>query len=104
MFAIVTIAGFQERVKEGDTLQVPLLDAEKGGKVTFQEVLLLSKEGGDVVLGMPIVSGASVEATVIDHGRGDKIRVYRMRRRKRFQKAYGHRQDFTNIKITRISA
>lgn len=104
MFAIVTIAGFQEQVSEGDSLHVPLLDAKKGDKVTFGDVMLLSKGKGDVVIGMPMVAGAKVEAEVVEHGRDDKIRVYRMRRRKRFQKTRGHRQDFTMIKILKIVA
>lgn len=103
MFAVVSIAGFQERVKEGDTLSVPLLESTKGDSVTFKDVLLLSKEGGEVVIGKPLVAGASVEAKILEHGRDDKIRVYRMRRRKRFQKTRGHRQDYTKIQITKIT-
>ena len=104
VFAIVTIAGFQEKVSEGDTLHVPLLDSEKGAALTFKDVLLIAKGKDDVVIGKPNVAGAYIEATVLDHGRDDKIRVYRMRRRKRFQKTRGHRQDFTMITITKISA
>lgn len=103
MFAIVEIAGFQEKVKEGDTLDVPLQDSEKGKKITFGNVLMLSKGEGDLSIGAPYVSGASVEVKVIEHGRGDKVRVYRMRRRKRFQKARGHRQDFTTIEVVKIA-
>ena len=104
MFAVVSIAGFQERVSEGDTLDVPLLDSEKGKTVTFKDVLLLAKEGGDVVLGKPFVAGASVEAKILDEGRTDKVIVYRMRRRKRFQRRKGHRQGFMKIQITKITA
>lgn len=104
MFAVVTIAGFQERVSEGDTLSVPLLESAKGDSVTFTDVLLLSKESGEVVIGKPLIAGASVEAKILEHGRDDKIRVYRMRRRKRFQKTRGHRQHFTKIEITKIKA
>lgn len=103
MFAILNIGGFQEMVKEGDTLEVPLMDAEKGKKVTLGDVLFVSKDGGDVVIGAPFVKGASVELKVLDHGRDDKIRVYRMRRRKRFQKSRGHRQDFTAVEVVKIS-
>jgi large subunit ribosomal protein L21 len=103
MFAIVNIAGFQEKVQEGDTLEVPLLDAEKGKKVTFGEVMMVSKDGGELMLGAPFVSGASVEVKVVEHGRDDKIRVYRMRRRKRFQKSRGHRQDYTTVEVVKIS-
>jgi len=103
VFAVVTIAGFQERVREGDMLHVPLLQSGKGDTVVFKDVLLLTKDGGEVVLGKPLVSGATVEATILEHGRDDKIRVYRMRRRKRFQKVRGHRQDYTKIRITKIA-
>ena len=104
MFAIVSIAGFQEKVSEGETLEVPLQDAEKGKKLTFDQVLLIAKDGGEVVIGQPFVSGASIEAKVVEHGRDDKIRVFRMRRRKRFQKTRGHRQDFTTIEVVKIHA
>lgn len=103
MFAIVNIGGFQEMVKEGDTLQVPLMDAEKGKNVTFSDVLFVSKDGGDVLFGAPFVKGASIELKVLEHGRDDKVRVYRMRRRKRFQKARGHRQHFTKVEVVKIS-
>lgn len=84
-------------------LHVPLLQSGKGDTVVFKDVLLLTKDGGEVVLGKPLVSGATVEATILEHGRDDKIRVYRMRRRKRFQKVRGHRQDYTKIRITKIA-
>lgn len=104
MFAVVSIAGFQERVREGDTLQVPLLDAKKDATVTFNDVLLIVKDGGDMVLGKPLVAGAAVEAKIIGDGRSDKIRVYKMRRRKRYQRTKGHRQGYTEIKIVKIKA
>ncbi|MDD5470010.1 MAG: 50S ribosomal protein L21 [Candidatus Peribacteraceae bacterium] len=102
MFAIVDIAGFQEKVSEGDALAVPLLDAEVGKTVTFENVLLVAKSDDDVIIGTPTVAGASVEAKVIAHGKGDKIRVFKMRRRKRYRRVHGHRQDFTDIEITKI--
>jgi large subunit ribosomal protein L21 len=103
MYAIVEIAGFQEKVKEGDTLDVPLQEAEKGKNITFGNVLMIGKGEGDVTIGAPFVNGASVVVKVLEHGRGDKIRIYRMRRRKRFQKARGHRQDYTTIEVVKIS-
>ena len=102
MFVIVDIAGFQEKVKEGDALRVPLLKAKEGATVTFDKVMLIVKSDDDVKLGTPVVSGASVEAKVIAHGRGDKIRVFKMKRRKRYRRVHGHRQDFTDIEITKI--
>lgn len=104
MFAIVSIAGFQEKVSEGDLLTVPLLDAEKDAKVVFSEVFLLTKDGGDVVIGTPLVEGASVEVKVLEHGRDEKIRVYKMRRRKRYMRTKGHKQHHTKIEVTKIVA
>ncbi len=101
MFAIVSIAGFQEKVSKGDTIKVPLLDAEAGKTVTFDQVLLLA-DGENVTFGAPTVSGATVEAEVVSHGRADKIRVFKFKRRKRYQRTKGHRQDFTEIKITKV--
>lgn len=101
MYAIVEIAGFQEKVSAGDTLKVPLQDAEAGKKVIFENVLLLA-DGDALSFGAPFVKGVSIEAEVVEHGRGDKIHVYRMRRRKRFRRSKGHRQDFTTIKILGI--
>jgi len=103
MFAVVSIAGFQEMVKEGEYLKVPLQETEKDKKVTFSDVLLVSKEGGELMIGAPFVKGASVEAEVMEHGRDAKIRVVKFRRRKRYMRVKGHRQDHTVIKITKIN-
>lgn len=104
MFAVVKIAGFQEKVEEGMKLKIPLLSAEPGKIVTFSEVLLVSKGEGKTVVGTPAVTGASVEAKVLAEGKGDKIRVFKMRRRKRYRRTHGHRQDFTQIEVTKITA
>lgn len=104
MFAVVKIAGFQEKVEEGMKLKVPLLSAEPGKTVTFSEVFLVSRGEGDTVVGTPAVAGASVEAKVLGEGKGDKIRVFKMRRRKRYRRTHGHRQGFTEIEVTKISA
>lgn len=103
MFAIVDISGFQQKVTEGDMLEVPLQDSKKGEKIKFDNVLMISNDGG-LKFGAPFIDGAHVEVKVLEHGRDDKIRVYRMRRRKRFQKARGHRQDFTKIEVMKIVA
>ncbi|MBU2213792.1 50S ribosomal protein L21 [Patescibacteria group bacterium] len=102
MFAIVDIAGFQEKVSEGDSLRVPTLCEEPGKKVIFDKVLLLVKSSSDVTIGTPTVSGASVEAKVVEHGKGDKIRVFKMKKRKRYRRVHGHRQGFTDIEIVKI--
>lgn len=103
MFAVVSIGGFQEMVKEGDTLDIPLQDAEANKTLTFKDVLMVVKDGGDLMLGAPFVKDASVEVKVLSHGRGDKIRVVRMRRRKRFTRVKGHRQRHTSVQVTKIS-
>ena len=103
MFAIVNIAGFQQKVSEGDTLTVPLLDTEADKKVTFSEVLAFTDDEGAFLFGAPFLAGASVEATVLEHGRDRKIRIFKMRRRKRYMRTQGHRQHFTKIKIGKIS-
>ncbi len=104
MFAVVTIAGFQEKVKVGDTLTVPRLPEEAGKNVVFSDVLLLADDAGSVTLGAPFVAGASVEASVLGHGRDAKVRVLKMRRRKRHLRVHGHRQEHTKIEVTKINA
>lgn len=102
MFAVVSIAGFQEKVKVGDALTVPRLPADAGKMVVFTDVLLLTDDAGGVTIGSPYVAGASVEAKVIDHGRDAKVRVFKMRRRKRHIRVKGHRQGNTVIEVTKI--
>jgi large subunit ribosomal protein L21 len=102
MFAVVSIAGFQEIVKEGDTLTVPLLEGEAKKKLTFEDVLMVSGDKG-VTLGAPFVKGATVEVEVVEHGRDEKIRVVKFRRRKRFTRVKGHKQHHTMVKVTKIS-
>jgi len=101
MYAIFQAKGKQFRADPEGTLRVPLLDAEPGEKVTFDEVLLGEREG-KVVVGQPALQGASVVAEVVRHGRGDKIIVYKMKRRKGYRRKQGHRQDFTEILVREI--
>lgn len=103
MFAVVTIAGFQEKVQVGDTLNVPLQDAKESDKLTFGDVLMIVSDSGDLTLGSPTVKGAKVEAEVVGHGREAKLTVFKFRRRKRYMRTKGHRQDYTTIKINGIS-
>lgn len=103
MFAIVSIAGFQEKVQEGDVITVPSLDSEKGKSVSFDKVLMVG-DGSDIKLGAPFLSGASVSAEIVEHGKADTIRVVKFRRRKRYHRTHGHRTHETTIKITKISA
>lgn len=104
MFAIVDIAGFQEKVEKGMKLRVPTLQAKAGDVVTFDKVLLVSKTDADVSLGKPYVAGATVTATVTEHGKADKIRVLKFKRRKRYLKVQGHRQGYTDIEVKEINA
>jgi len=102
MIAIVKIGGHQELVQVGDKIQVDKLDAEVGQTVSFDVLLVSESDGKDFQLGDPFVKDVSVEATILEQGRGDKIRVYKMKPRKRYRRNLGHRQDFTGIEITNI--
>ncbi|MEC8689100.1 MAG: 50S ribosomal protein L21 [Candidatus Neomarinimicrobiota bacterium] len=102
MFAIINIAGKQFRVQEGDQIKVPQLSTEAGKSLVFDKVLL-TNEGGKVELGSPLVSNASVSATVVDHGRDRKIRIFKKKRRKGYKRKNGHRQGFSLVKIDSIS-
>ena len=102
MFAIVDIAGFQEKAEKGAKLKVPRLPAKEGDTVSFDKVLLLA-EGSSVTVGKPHVAGASVKAKVLKNGLDDKIVVRKFKRRKRFHKTYrGHRQEYSMIEITGV--
>jgi large subunit ribosomal protein L21 len=101
MFAVIRTGGKQYRVSAGDRLKVESLPAAVGEKVRLSEVLALG-EGSDVRVGTPRVPDAAVTATVLAHGRHPKIRIFKMRRRKHFQKHAGHRQDFTELQIDSI--
>ncbi len=101
MYAIVRIAGKQVRAEKGQRLRVPRLSLEEGSRQRFEEVLLVDHEG-QTRIGEPFISGAAVEATVVGHGRGEKIHIYKMRRRKNYRRRQGHRQDYTEIEIADI--
>lgn len=101
MYAVVEIAGKQYKVTEKDKLLVPTLNEKAGAKVKFNRVLLLGGEK-DVTIGHPVVAGASVHATVLDHVKGEKDVVFKKKRRKGFRLKRGHRQAYTKIEITGI--
>jgi large subunit ribosomal protein L21 len=103
MIAIVNIAGQQFKVAEGQQLFVHRLEAEAGSSVSFDQVLMTDKDGA-VQVGTPLVSHAKVSATVIEHVKGDKVIVYKKKRRKGYEKKNGHRQSFSKIKIDSITA
>ena len=102
MYAVVKIKNQQYRVSPDLSLQVPLLESEVGETVTFDEVLMLA-DGDDVKVGAPTVEGAKVAAEVVGHGRSRKVVVFKKKRRKNYRRKKGHRQHYTEIKITGIS-
>lgn len=102
MYAVVRSGGKQYRVSPGGSVRVEKLSGEVGSKITLDEVLMIGGEG-DVKIGTPTVDGASVSGTITAQGRGDKIRVFKMKRRKGYRRTQGHRQDYTEIAIDGIS-
>lgn len=102
MIAVVEIAGQQFKLSSGQKLFVHRQDADKGSKLTFNQVLMLI-DGDNTQVGAPSLSGASVTATVLDHVQGDKVIVYKKKRRKGLEKKNGHRQAFTQIQVDSIN-
>lgn len=103
MYAIIKTGGKQYRVAAGEKLKVEKLAGDIGSEFLIDQVLLVGA-GDEVKVGTPLVSGASVSAKVLAHGLGDKIKIFKMRRRKHYEKNQGHRQGYTEIEITGISA
>ena len=101
MYAVIKTGGKQYKVVPGEKLKVEQIPAEVGAQIVLDQVLLVGDES-NVRLGQPIVPGATVTATVLGHGRGDKVKIFKMRRRKHYQKHQGHRQGFTELKIDGI--
>ena len=101
MYAVMVSGCKQHRVKEGETLKLEMLEVETGGNVEFDRVLLVA-DGDKVQVGAPVVDGARVTAEVVSHGRHDKVQIIKFRRRKHHMKRQGHRQWFTEVKITGI--
>jgi large subunit ribosomal protein L21 len=102
MYAVVKTGGKQYRVTAGEKLKIEQLAADIGAEVVLDQVLFVAN-GEDVTLGTPLVSGAAVTAKVVAHGRGDKVRIFKMRRRKHYRKSQGHRQNYTEIEILGIT-
>jgi large subunit ribosomal protein L21 len=98
---VIQTGGKQYRVKSGEQVKIESLTAEVGAAVSFDQVLMVG-EGEGIKLGAPYVSGAKVKATVVSHGRGEKVRIFKMRRRKHYAKTQGHRQNFTEVRIDEI--
>lgn len=103
MFAVFKSGGKQHKVAEGDVVKLEKLEAETGSTIEFDQVLMVAN-GEDVKVGEPLVPGGKITAEVVAHGRGTKIRIVKFRRRKHHRKQAGHRQWYTQVKITGISA
>lgn len=103
MYAVIVSGGKQHRVVEGETLKLEKLEEATGGKINFDKVLMVG-EGDSVKIGTPYVKGCKVTAEVITQGRGKKVKIIKFNRRKHFRKQQGHRQWFTEVKITSIKA
>ena len=101
MYAVIRSGGKQYRVNQGGSLRVEKLPGEIGSSVTLDEVLMIGGDG-DVKIGTPKVDGAQITGTIVAQGRGQKIRVFKMKRRKGYRRAQGHRQDFTEIRVDEI--
>ena len=101
MYAVIKSGGKQYRVEPGTQLRVEALAAEVGASVSFDEVLLVGA-GDGVKIGAPLVAGAKVKGTVVSQGRADKVRIFKLRRRKHYQKSQGHRQSYTEVRIDDI--
>ena len=103
MYAVIQTGGKQYRVSEGSTVKVEKINADQGASVELDQVLLVA-DGEDVKVGTPYLAGGKVTATVKSHGRGDKVRIIKFRRRKHHMKRQGHRQWYTELEVTGISA
>jgi len=103
MYAVIKTGGKQYRVSAGETLKIETVAGDVGSAVVLDKVLMVG-EGDKVSVGKPLLSGASVKATIVSHGRADKVKIFKMKRRKHYQKHQGHRQNYTEIRIDRISA
>ena len=101
MYAVIKTGGKQYRVETGAQVRIESLPVEVGSAVSFAEVLLVGS-GDTVKVGAPYVSGAQVKATVVSQGRGEKVRIFKLRRRKHYQKSQGHRQGYTEVRIDDI--
>jgi large subunit ribosomal protein L21 len=103
MYAVVRTGGKQYRVSAGEKLRIEQVAAAVGQEIVLDEVLLIA-DGEALKMGAPLVSGAKVKAKVLKHGRGDKVRIFKLKRRKHYRKSQGHRQNYTEIEILGIAA
>ena len=101
MYAVIKSGGKQYKVAAGEKLKIEQIPSQIGEKISLDQVLMIS-QGDKVSVGSPLVDGAVVSATVLGHGRADKVKIFKMRRRKHYQKRQGHRQNFTEVMIDEI--
>ena len=102
MYAVIKTGGKQYRVAPGEKIKIEQIPADVGSQIVLDQVLMVA-EGESVKVGTPLVDGAKVSATVLAHGRGQKLRIFKMRRRKHYQKTQGHRQNYTEIRVDAIN-
>ena len=102
MYAVIKTGGKQYRVAPGESVKIEQIPADVGATVVLDQVLMVAN-GEAVKVGTPLLAGAKVSATVISHGRGPKVRIFKMRRRKHYQKSQGHRQNYTEIRVDAIN-
>jgi large subunit ribosomal protein L21 len=102
MYAVIKTGGKQYRVAPGEKIKIEQIPADVGAQIVLDQVLMVS-DGEAVKLGTPLVAGAKVSATVLAHGRGAKVKIFKMRRRKHYQKTQGHRQNYTEIRVDAIA-
>jgi len=103
MYAVIKTGGKQYRVASGEKIKVEQIAADVGQEIVIDQVLAVSN-GDQIAVGTPLVAGATVSAKVLSHGRHDKVRIFKMRRRKHYQKRQGHRQNYTEILVSRIAS
>ncbi len=103
MYAVIKTGGKQYRISQGETLKIETVAGDVGSAIVLDKVLMIGN-GDTISVGKPLLAGATVTATIVSNGRGDKIRIFKMRRRKHYQKHQGHRQNYTEIRIDGISA
>jgi large subunit ribosomal protein L21 len=103
MYAVIATGGKQYRVSAGEKLKIEQIPAEVGAEIVLDQVLLIA-DGDAVTMGAPLVAGAQITARVLGHGRGDKVRIFKLNRRKHYRRTQGHRQNYTEIEILGIAA
>ena len=102
MYAVFKLSGFQYGAEEGDTLRVPKQQAKKGESIDIGEVMIVA-DGEDSTVGTPYINDAKIEAEVVAEGKADKVLIYKYKRRTKYRRTQGHRQDYSEIKINKIT-